>query len=198
MLFVVIALVLRALLFTITHHETRFYESFAPALLVFALGGVAIMLERRWPMPAWRQAVLAGVLLACFAATQVPPREIKNAHRFIVRHDRIYDAIRDRMPDGAVIASTEPERVAWFADRPTVRAMPGQIAATERLGVRIDGLLYPSRTRDGVRQNLQRQQLDGAFVEVSSGPHLTLWLRQELVAQWRERAPGGPLPAQAG
>jgi hypothetical protein len=195
-LFVALAFALRSLLFSVTHHELRFYASFAPALLVIALGGVASIVER-WPIPGRVRIALAVLLVACFAATQVPTREVANAHRFAVPPDPIFDAIRERTPARTVIATRDLGLVAWLAERPSVNAQALQIADTERLGLRIDGLLYPSAIAEAVRSTLTRQNLDGEFVEVSSGPRLTLWLRNDLVAQWNARA-STPRAAQAG
>lgn len=188
-LFVAIAFAVRTMIFTVTHHEGRFHASFAPALLVLTIGAASTLAASTGLRPRVRVvggALVSLVLLAAFAATQVPIRQVANAHRFVPAPDAAFDVIRVRLPKDAVLASTESESVAWLAERAVVRVSPELLAATERLGVRIDGMLYPSRSAALVEQALARQGLAGKFVAVSSGPALTLWLRRPLVPAWHQ------------
>jgi hypothetical protein len=190
-LFTTLAFVLRSLIFTVTHHEGRFHASFAPLLLVLTVGG-ASALAARSPLRARARYAAATVacvlLLAGFATTQVPIRQLANAHRFVVPPDPTFAAIRARLPKDVVLASSRSESVAWLGDRAVVNTVPDLVATTERLGVHIDGMLYPSSSVPSVERALARQGLAGEFVQVSSGPALALWLRRPLVPAWQEPA----------
>ena len=200
-LFVALSFVMRSLIFTVTHHEARFHASFAPVLLVLTVGAGSALAPSMPMRPRVRTAAAAiasFLLLACFAVTQVPIRQVANAHRFATPPDATYDAIRARLPQEAVLASTESEAVAWLAERAVVRAGPEVVATVEGLGVRVDGLLYSSRSVAPVERALVRQGLGGEFVQVSSGPALTLWLRRPLVPAWNEPATTASRDGQAG
>lgn len=200
-LFVALAFVLRSLIFTVTHHEARFHASFAPVLLALTVGAASVLAGSMPLRPRVRSAtaaIVALLVLAWFGVTQVPIRQVANAHRFAVAPDPTYDAIRARLPKGAVLASNEAESVAWLAERAVVHGGADLVASTERLGLRIDGLLYPSRSVAMVERSLAAQDLDGEFVRVSRGPVLTLWLRRPLVAAWGEPAITASRGDQAG
>jgi hypothetical protein len=133
--FLVGGIVLRTIILALMHHELRFYASCVPVLLVFALGGIATALPegaavRRFG-PAVGVAILAVSFLLQWEAADLSP--ISRSLR-----DPAFTAALARLkrgtPPGALVATNRNERVAWFADRPSLDMEPWQLPAVEEKG----------------------------------------------------------------
>jgi 4-amino-4-deoxy-L-arabinose transferase-like glycosyltransferase len=183
--FVLVAFVVRVAVFTVTHHERRFYISFVPVLLVLAIGGlwqtVAPLLR---PATCRRVATGTTAVVLLLLLSGWVWREI-DAHSYLpptfsARPEDVYDRIRERTPPRAVFASHWPEQIAWYAERPAVGTEARHLPRIERLGLQLDGLLFPTRDRPIVQQLLRWRTERNPFVVVYSDASDTLWLRAAL------------------
>src|SRR5262249_40844057 len=118
--FALVTIVVRVLIFSVTHHEARFYASYTPLLLVFVVGVAWMLLApmlRPWAHPRF-EIGLAAVVGALYVALQplvfsgtmsralaertagvLPPRLLK------IRSEDVYQNIRRRTPSNALFAT---------------------------------------------------------------------------------------------
>jgi hypothetical protein len=196
--FLLLTMVVRALVFTVTHHEERFYASYTPLLLVFVVGvaWMPLVARRAHVHPGFEIGVpvLAGALyvalqpvvfrrtlsdaLAGTGAIVQPPHVVR------LRHEDVYRSVRERTPSDAVFATWQAEAMAWYGDRPAIRLDVEGLRGLEELGLRADGLLYLTKNTTAIERSLQRQGLAGEFVPVLDDGGLTVWLRRPLVPHW--------------
>ena len=210
--FVLVVFVLRAVILGLTHHERRFYDSYVPLLLVYVVGVAWMLVAAACARRPRLETGLAAVLVASYLAFQallVSQAAGRSAHgvggipgsfhpvRLIspllerlrlpdAKRQEAYRAIRRRTPVRTVFATFKPEPVAWYGERPAIALDAASLTAVEGLGLRIDGLVYPTRMSGAVERSLRRQGVHGEFVKTLIDGDLTVWLRQPLIARWRE------------
>lgn len=199
--FVAVAFLLRWAIFTLTHHEPRFYASFVPLFLVFATGAGWLLLERLTVLrPAARAAgfaVAAALLLFLTLprpsadggepAAERPPRE-PDAEQ--------YALLRARTAPDAVIATSFAEGVAWYGERPSLGVPPARIRDLERRGLRIEGLLYGAGVRRHVEHALRRQRLAREFFLARVDAASALWLRRRPASALKPDTSRSPSPSR--
>lgn len=181
--FVAIAFLGRWLIFTVTHHEARFYASFVPLFLVLTIGAAWALLERvtrrRGVVRRAAFGALAVLLLAITLPRSFGSEPMGRGREKGPTREQLA-LLRARTPPKAVVATPFAFRVAWYGDRPAVEISPLEIAEVERRGLRVDGLLYGTWARRYVERTLASQGLAQEFVEVDVGAGATLWLRRRL------------------
>jgi len=196
--FLLVTMVARSLIFSVTHHEPRFYTSYTPLLLVFVIGvawmplASLLRLDVR-PRLEVGLAVLAGVLYvvlqpvmfrrtltgALADAGAIPDARVVN-----VKNDDVYRSIRERTPRETVFATSQAEAMAWYADRPAIRLGIDGLRSVEDVGLQVDGLMFLTRNSANVERALQLHGWAGQFVRVLDNGTVTVWLRRPLVSQW--------------
>jgi arylsulfatase A-like enzyme len=158
--FFVGGIVLRTIILALMHHELRFYASYVPVLLIFALGGIATALPegaaalRRFG-PAVGVAILAVSLFLQWEAVDLSPisRSLRDP-----AFTAAFARLKRGTPPGALVATNRNERVAWFADRPSLDIEPWQLSAVEEKGLEIGALLYRGVEGRSFQSSLGRER----------------------------------------
>lgn len=205
----VLTFLLRTLILTLTHHELRFYQSYAPLLFVFALGSASEILVSRPRAPWWLRGVGVVVIVALLVVPAVrgtafmvsrrrrsglaptATQGLPSGSSKPSAQQELLEAIRRRMPDSAVIATIWTEEVAWYGERPAIYLQADQIGPVEKMGVRVLGLLYPGESTQLVLKALRRQGLGDQFVPVARTQLAILWVHRKLLRSWLATSEAG-------